>query len=145
MDLMRQGQRGLTGLHTRLYHLTGGRVGGRLGKVETVLLTTTGRKSGALRTTPLTVIVDGQRLILIASNGGAAKHPDWYVNLVANPDVVVQRQGQILHLRARTAGPQEREALWRKAVEVNGGYAGYQRKTQREIPVVICEPAPAQT
>jgi deazaflavin-dependent oxidoreductase (nitroreductase family) len=140
MDLLRQGQRGFTGLHARLYRLTGGRIGGHLGTAEAVLLTTTGRRSGALRTTPLTVVVDGERLILIASNGGAQKHPDWYLNLVANPDVVVQRQGTRMHLRARTAGPDERDALWHKAVEVYGGYAGYQRKTEREIPVVVCEP-----
>jgi deazaflavin-dependent oxidoreductase (nitroreductase family) len=143
MDLKRQGQRGFTGLHARLYRLTGGRVGGHMGKAEAVLLTTTGRKSGALRTTPLTVVVDGERLILIASNGGAQKHPDWYLNLVDSPDVVVQRQDQTLHLRARTAGHEERDTLWRKAVAVYGGYAGYQRKTEREIPVVICEPSAA--
>jgi deazaflavin-dependent oxidoreductase (nitroreductase family) len=143
MDLRRQGQRGVTGLHARLYRLTGGRIGGHLGKAEAVLLTTTGRRSGALRTTPLTVVVDGPRLILIASNGGAQKHPDWYLNLLANPDVVVQRQGEILHLLARTAGPDERDTLWRKAVDIYGGYAEYQRRTERQIPVVVCEPSAA--
>jgi deazaflavin-dependent oxidoreductase (nitroreductase family) len=142
MDLKRQGQRAATGLHTRVYRLTGGRIGAWLGSVQAVLLTTTGRKSGALRTTPLTAVPDGDRIILIASNGGAPRHPDWYLNLVAAPDVVIQRRAEILHLRARTAGPDEREALWSRAVAVNGGYAGYQRRADREIPVVICEPAP---
>jgi F420H(2)-dependent quinone reductase len=141
MDLKRQGQRAATGLHARVYRLTGGRIGGRLGSAQAVLLTTTGRKSGALRTTPLTAVPDGDRIILIASNGGAPRHPDWYLNLVAAPDIVIQRRAEILHLRARTAGPDERETLWSRAVAVHGGYADYQRRADREIPVVICEPA----
>ena len=140
---MRQAQRAFTGLHSRIYRLSGGRIGGSMGSVEAVLLTTVGRKSGTPRVTPLTVVPDGDRLILIASNGGAQKHPDWYLNLTADPDVVVQRQSKVLQMRARTAGPDERAALWPKAVAIYGGYAGYQRKTDREIPVVICEPRPA--
>ena len=141
VDLMRTAQRGLTGLHVWLYRSTGGRLGGHLGRtVEAVLLTTTGRVSGVPRTTPLTVVVDGSRLVLIASNGGASKHPDWYLNLVADPDVAIQRQSTTVRMRARTALGQEREALWHLAVSVYGGYAAYQRRTQRQIPVVVCEP-----
>jgi deazaflavin-dependent oxidoreductase (nitroreductase family) len=113
-----------------------------MGTVEAVLLTTTGRTSGAERTTPLTVVPDGDRLILIASNGGAPKHPDWYLNLSANPRVRIQRGATVRAMRARTAQPHERQALWDRAVAVYSGYAGYQRKTEREIPVVVCEPDP---
>jgi len=143
MDLRRQAQRAFTGLHSRVYRLTGGRIGRSMGSAEAILLTTTGRKSGAQRTTPLTVVPDGKRLILIASNGGAQKHPDWYLNLTANPEVRIQRGAAVQTMRARTAGPAERQALWDRAVSIYSGYAGYQRKTEREIPVVVCEPVPA--
>ncbi len=134
-------QRFVTGVHARAYRLTGGRLGGRIGRVEQVLLTTTGRRSGQARTTPLSVIADGDRLVLIASNGGAARHPDWYLNLTADAAVTIQRGGDHIAMRARTATPAERADLWRRAVALYSGYAGYQRRTSREIPVVICEPA----
>jgi deazaflavin-dependent oxidoreductase (nitroreductase family) len=137
---MRTGQKAFTSLHAHMYRLTNGKIGGRFGKAENVLLTTTGRKSGKARTTPLMVTVDGDRLILVASNGGAPKHPDWYLNLTADPDVIVQRGGQQLHLRARTATADERPALWSKIVGTYQGYEEYQKKTDREIPLVICEP-----
>lgn len=139
---MREGQKLVTRLHAGVYRRTGGRIGGRIGRVEHVLLTTTGRRSGRPRTTPLAVTPDGTRLLLIASNGGARRHPDWYLNLSADPEVTVQRGAARLTMRARTAGPAERVALWAKAVSVYGGYAGYQERASREIPVVICEPAP---
>jgi deazaflavin-dependent oxidoreductase (nitroreductase family) len=142
MDLVRTGQRAVTSLHSHVFRLTKGKVGGHFGKAENVLLTTTGRKSGAARTTPLTVTVDGDRLILVASNGGAPKHPDWYLNLTADPDVTVQRGGQLLRFRARTATADERPALWSNVVATYKGYDGYQKKTDREIPLVVCEPAP---
>jgi deazaflavin-dependent oxidoreductase (nitroreductase family) len=126
-------------LHAGVYRLTGGRVGGRLGHLEQVLLTTTGRTTGLARTTPLAVTVAGDQLVLIASNGGAARDPAWYGNLVAHPDVVVQRGPVRLPMRARTAQGDERARLWAAAVAGNPGYAGYQDKTRREIPVVVCE------
>lgn len=133
-------QRTVTGLHARVYRWTGGRIGRRIGRVEQVLLTTTGRRSGQPRTTPLTVIADAGRLVLIASNGGAARHPDWYLNLSVDPRVRIQRGPEQLDLIARTATPDERAELWPRAVALYGGYAAYQRRTEREIPVVICEP-----
>jgi deazaflavin-dependent oxidoreductase (nitroreductase family) len=142
VDLTRSVQKAVTSLHAQVYRLTNGKVGGRFGKAENILLTTTGRTSGTARTTPLTVTVDGDRLILVASNGGAPKHPDWYLNLTADPDVTVQRGGQQLHLRARTATADERPALWTKIVGTYRDYDSYQKKTDREIPLVICEPAP---
>ena len=130
----------VVGLHTSLFRRTGGRVGGRLGHLEQVLLTTTGRVSGEPRTTPLAVTVVGDRLVLIASDGGAARDPGWYRNLVAQPDVVVQRGADARPMRARTAAGGERTELWRAAVATTRGYAGYQAKTAREIPVVVVEP-----
>lgn len=135
------GRRLVTGLHAAVYRLTRGRVGGRLGSMEQVLLTTTGRRSGVPRTTPLTVLVDGSRLVLIASNGGAPRHPDWYLNLVEDPQVTVQRGAERLAQSARTASPDERATLWPRVVALYSGYATYQRRATREIPLVICVPA----
>lgn len=126
--------------HRAIYRLTRGRVGGRFGHLEQVLLTTTGRTTGAPRTTPLAVTAVGDRLVLVASDGGAERDPGWYRNLVAHPDVVVQR-GAVRHpMRARTATGDERAELWSAAVANNPGYAAYQAKTERQIPVVVCEP-----
>jgi F420H(2)-dependent quinone reductase len=141
MGVRRQGKRFVTGLHTRVYRVTGGRVGSRFGGVENVLLTTTGRKSGTPRTTPLSVLPDGNDLVLVASDGGAPRDPDWYLNLTSNPAVVVQRGGERREMLARTATPQERADLWPKVTALYGGYATYQKRTDREIPLVICTPA----
>ena len=130
------------GVHRAVLLLTGGRVGSRLGHLEQVLLTTTGRRTGRSRTTPLALTVVGDRLVLVASDGGARAHPSWYLNLVAHPDVVVRRGTDRLRLRARTAAGAERDELWRAAVASHGGYAAYQRRTDRQIPVVVLEPAP---
>ena len=140
MTLARTAQKLVTRGHTAIYRLTRGRIGQRLGPVENVLLTTTGRKTGQARTTPLTTLPDGDRLILIASDGGAANHPAWYLNLSADPEVTVQRGAGTRKYRARTADPQERAALWPRVVAMYAGYARYQERTEREIPVVICEP-----
>lgn len=129
-------------LHGAVFRLTGGRVGGRIGHLEQVLLTTTGRTTGSPRTTPLAVTVVGDRLVLIASDGGAPQDPGWYRNLVAHPDVRLQRGAVSRPMRARTAVADERAELWEAAVANNPGYAGYQRKTDRQIPVVVCDPRP---
>ena len=144
MSIRRQAQRAFTGLHARVYRWTGGKIGRSMGAAEAVLLTTTGRKSGARRTTPLTVVPVGDKVVLIASNGGATKHPDWYLNLTADPNVTIQRGATVTPMVARTAGPEERAELWQRAVSVYRGYAGYQEKTDREIPVVVCEPVDVQ-
>jgi deazaflavin-dependent oxidoreductase (nitroreductase family) len=141
MDLVRTSQHLFTSFHVQLYRWTGGLIGHRIGSVENVVLTTTGRRSGKARSTPLTVTVDGDRLVLVASNGGAPKHPDWYLNLTANPEVKVQRGREVIDMRARTATAAERTELWPKVLKSWRGYEGYQKKTEREIPLVICEPA----
>lgn len=127
-------------MHTAVFRRTGGRIGGRFGHLEQVLLTTTGRTTGRQRTTPLAVTVVGDRLVLIASDGGSDADPSWYRNLVAQPDVVVQRGAVSRPMRARTAVSDERTELWDAAVANNPGYAGYQTKTSRQIPVVVVGP-----
>jgi deazaflavin-dependent oxidoreductase (nitroreductase family) len=138
---MRAGQKAFTQLHVLVFRGTRGLIGGRMFLVENVLLTTTGRKSGKQRVTPLTATLDGDRVVLVASNGGAPKHPDWYLNLQADPHVTVQRGGSALAMLARTASAEERAELWPRVVATFKGYDGYQKRTEREIPLVICEPA----
>lgn len=106
-------------------------------------LTVTGRKSGLRRTTMLTApIMDSEKVVLVASKGGDDRDPEWFRNLVANPDVEVKviATGEVRRLRARVAGPDEKAAMWPSIVASYRGYAGYQRRTRRDIPVVVCEP-----
>jgi deazaflavin-dependent oxidoreductase (nitroreductase family) len=127
----------VTRVHKFSYRATAGRVGHRLGKIRVLLLTTTGRKSGRPWTTPLSYLSDGEDLVVIASYGGSDRHPAWYLNLVADPKATVEVGNRIMKVAARTAGPEERERLWTQAVEMYRGYEGYQRRTRRQIPLVI--------
>lgn len=137
----------MTGAHRALQRWSFGRLGWSLGSLPVIELTTIGRRSGqprsTLLTTPVVETVDGvERLIVVASRGGDDAYPAWYLNLVDHPDVTVQgRHGTALAYRARVADDTERERLWRLAVAAYGGYAAYQRKTARRIPIVILEPA----
>jgi len=123
-----------------LYRGTGGKVGGKFKGAPILLLTTQGRKSGKPRVTPLMYVRDGDALVLVASSGGSPQHPSWFLNLRDRPDVEVQIGKETERQRARVATPEERERLWPRAVEMYGGYAGYQTKTSREIPLVVLEP-----
>lgn len=105
-----------------------------------LLLTTRGRKSGKLRRTALYYAVDGGNYVIVASLGGSPKHPLWYLNLVEHPEVELQVGSETIRGRARTATAEERPRLWDLAVSVYPTYASYQKKTSREIPVVIVEP-----
>jgi deazaflavin-dependent oxidoreductase (nitroreductase family) len=129
----------LGSIHQRIYRLTGGKVGGRIGKLPVLLLTTTGRKSGRLRTQPLAYTKAADGYAVIASKGGAAQHPLWYLNLRANPlaDVTVGRETR--RVRARDAEGEERERLWRALADLYPGYDRYAQKTSRRIPVVVLE------
>jgi len=132
----------LTGLHRALLRLTGGRLGSRLGAMPVIELTTRGRRTGAERTTLLTVAarVD-DALVIVASRGGDDAHPAWYLNLVDDPHVHVGRPGEDARaMVARVAEEPERERLWPEVVQSYRGYAAYQRKTTRTIPLVILEP-----
>ena len=140
MGLTRRLMHLATRAHARVYRWTGGRMLGRLGHLEQVLLTTTGRRTGAPRTVPLAVTPVGSSVVLVASDGGAPGHPAWYLNLAAQPEVVVQRGRRAVPMLARVAVGAERDALWAAVVKNNPGYARYQERTPREIPVVVCEP-----
>jgi proline iminopeptidase len=108
--------------------------------VPSLLLTTTGRKSGEKFIFPLFYGQDGDSYIVVASKGGAPAHPKWYLNIVANPEVEVQVGTRKIKARARTATGEERARLWQKALEFWPPYADYQKKTEREIPVVVLDP-----
>ena len=134
------GFRILGGMHKRVYRLTGGKVGGRIAKVPVLLLTTTGRKSGQLRTTPLLYARAGDGYVVIASKGGAPQHPLWYLNLEANPLVEVTVGRETRQARARDTQGEERERLWRALADLYPGYDKYAQRTSRQIPVVLLEP-----
>lgn len=131
----------VSGLHRGVFRASRGRLGGRLVTMPVVELVTIGRTTGKRRSTMLTAPIHGDgRYVLVASKGGDDRHPEWYRNLVANPDVeLIVGDAAALRMRARTADADEKSALWPEITRVNPGYAGYQRKTSRDIPVVICE------
>jgi len=126
-------------IHPWLYRVSGGRIGGRVNGMPVLLLTTTGRRSGQSRTTPLIYGRDGDRYVVVASRGGAPAHPAWYDNLVAQPEISVQVMADRFRARARTASPVEKPALWKKMAAIWPPYEEYQQRTTREIPVVIIE------
>ena len=104
-----------------------------------VILTTTGRRTGKVRRTPLIRVHDGDNYLVVASLGGAPQHPVWYLNLLADPEVTLQDRGVVHELVARTASPEEKAGLWPIAVAVWPDYANYQAKTERDIPLVVLE------
>ncbi len=126
--------------HLFWYRLTGGVIGGSFGGNPMLLLTTTGRKSGRPRTTPLQYLADGENMVLVASNGGNPWHPAWWLNLERNPDAEVQVRNERRRVKAEKAEGEERERLWRLVVEMYSGYEGYQKTANREIPVVVLRP-----
>jgi deazaflavin-dependent oxidoreductase (nitroreductase family) len=128
------------GTHSALYRVTRGKVGGTMLKVPILLLITRGRKSGKERTTPLMFSRDGDNLVLIASVGGAPHHPGWYHNLQGG-EAEVQVGSERRRVRARDAEGEERERLWAQMVALYPNYAEYQKKTSRQIPVVVLEPS----
>ncbi len=123
-----------------LYEATGGERGGTMGGKPVVILTTKGARTGKLRKTPLMRVADGDRYAVIASLGGAAHHPVWYHNVVANPIVTLQDGATVRDYRAHVAEGDERAEWWARAVEAWPDYANYQTKTRRVIPVVVLEP-----
>jgi deazaflavin-dependent oxidoreductase (nitroreductase family) len=127
--------------HIREYVESDGKQGYLWRGVPTLLLTTRGRKSGKLRRTALIFGRDGKNYLVVASKGGAPKHPLWYLNLVANPEVKIQVGADKLTVRARTATKEEKPRLWKVMAEIFPKYNEYQAKAGRDIPVVILEPA----
>jgi deazaflavin-dependent oxidoreductase (nitroreductase family) len=127
--------------HTALYRLSGGRIGHRVpGAPPMLLLDHVGAKSGAKRTSPLVYVRDGEDLVLVASKGGYPKNPAWFHNLKAHPDTEVQVGSERRRVHAHVADAEEHKRLWPKALQVYRGYADYQKRTEREIPLVILEP-----
>jgi deazaflavin-dependent oxidoreductase (nitroreductase family) len=130
------------------FKATNGRVGSkwRVGAgwrkpVPTLLLAHVGRKSGKEYETPLLYLDDGADLVVVASQGGLPKNPQWYANLAAHPDTRVSLKGEKSRpVRARTATPDEREELWPRLVDLYADFAKYQKWTERTIPVVVLEP-----
>lgn len=124
-------------VHQRLYRWSGGRVGHRAGGLQHLLLTTTGGRSGAPRTVPLTYMADGDRWVLVASNGGADRHPAWWLNLAKDPRATIQVGGDTIAVAAHRADATERARLWPALKTMNPFYATYETLTAREIPVVV--------
>ena len=128
-------------VHRTVLMVSGGRIGHRAGSMQVVQLRHIGRTSGKEYSAMLTApIVEDGTYVLVASKGGDDRDPDWYRNLQAHPDVDLVVNGEVEHVTARTADEQERAELWPRIVDTYKGYGNYQSKTDRDIPVVICEP-----
>jgi deazaflavin-dependent oxidoreductase (nitroreductase family) len=133
--------KGMNLVHKTVLKLSGGRLLNSFGSMPVVELHTVGRTSGKRRTTMLTApIHDGDTYVLVASKGGDDRDPDWYRNLVADPAIELTVDGRTLEMTARVATDEEKADMWPRIVEAYKGYAGYQKKTDRNIPVVVCEP-----
>jgi deazaflavin-dependent oxidoreductase (nitroreductase family) len=126
--------------HTRRYRETGGEEGHDWQGTQTLILTTTGRKSGETRDAPLIYGRSGDDYLIVASKGGAPQPPGWFLNLEANPDVEIQVHADRLKVHARVATPDEKPALWQIMTKEWPAYDEYQTKTDRQIPVVVLEP-----
>jgi deazaflavin-dependent oxidoreductase (nitroreductase family) len=136
--------KGMNVAHKTVLKLSGGRLLNSFGTMPVVELHTIGRTSGKRRTTMLTAPIHGDgTYVIVASKGGDDRDPDWYRNLVANPDIELTVGGETLELTARVASDEEKAEMWPRIVEAYKGYAGYQKKTDRSIPVVVCEPRSA--
>lgn len=131
----------LSRLHTALYRLTSGMIGRRLVDNDMLLLTTIGRRTGAAHTVPLLYLEDDDRYVVFASWGGRDRHPEWYLNLLTDPQGVVQVRGRRRPVTSTIATASERERLWARAESAYSGYADYQNRTDRQIPVVILDPS----
>lgn len=133
----------MSAINTGLYRRTGGRVGAKFpGGAPVCLLTTTGRTSGEPRTMPLLYLRDGDDVVVVASKGGFSTHPQWYLNLLADPAVTVEIKRERIPMVARVADAAEKTALWPRLVAMYPSYDDYQARTDRDIPVVICSPRP---
>ena len=131
------GQRLLSRIHVSLYRLSRGRIGGRLWNAPVLLLTTIGRKTGKKRTTPVLYLRDGERIIIVASNGGRDNEPSWWTNLRHDPHADVQIRSEKGKMIARKAAEEEKGDYWPLLTKMYPAYNDYQRRTRREIPVVI--------
>jgi F420H(2)-dependent quinone reductase len=130
----------MTRTHVFLHRLTGGRYFNQLGGDEVCFVTMTGAKSGRTLTIPLMYVPYQDGVLLVASQGGAPKHPVWFGNLVKHPDIEVNHRGHRMRLRARQATAEEKPALWPICDRHYAPYAEYRKRTTRDIPIFVCEP-----
>ena len=136
-------QRALNAAHRALLAVTRGRIGWRVSGMPILELVTTGRRTGKRRATMLSSpLQHGDAYLIVASRGGDDRHPAWYLNLLEEPDVEVTTQHGTQRMRARVVKSEERAALWPQVTKDHPNYAGYQRKTDREIPLIWLEPLP---
>ena len=133
----------MNGVHKGLLRLSGGRLGWTAADMPVLELTTTGRRSGRPRPVMLTSpLMDGDRIVIVASKGGEDTHPAWFLNLREDPQVTVSMKGAPgMSMLASIASPGERDRLWPIVVDEQARYGGYQENTEREIPLVLLEPA----
>ena len=127
------------GIQIFLYKLTGGLIGGKMMGFSVLLLTTTGRKSGKLHTTPLGYFMRNGGYIVVASNSGGEKNPAWFLNIQNNRNVRIQIRNKTLEGTARTLSGEERAKAWKQVVSSAPQYAAYEKRTTREIPVLLIE------
>jgi deazaflavin-dependent oxidoreductase (nitroreductase family) len=133
----------LAAANVHAYRLSGGRIGGRMGRAPVLLLEHVGRRSGKRRVVPLLYLADGKNLVIVASRGGSDATPAWWHNLRAAPATTVEVGREHRAVLARQAPPEERAQLWPRLVEMYPDYATYQGRTEREIPVIVLEPRAA--
>jgi deazaflavin-dependent oxidoreductase (nitroreductase family) len=129
--------------HPAVIRLSRGKLGTKVGAAPVLLLTTTGRKSGKARTVPLCYLAEGDDLVIVASYGGDDRAPQWFGNLQADPAVTVEIDGTTTPMTATVADADAKARLWPQVVAMYKGYAGYQKKTDRDIPLVLLTPKPA--
>jgi deazaflavin-dependent oxidoreductase (nitroreductase family) len=127
-------------LNVPIYRLTRGRLMNKVGKAPVLLLTSTGRRSGQLRTAPVLYLTDGARLVVIGSNAGNKREPAWSHNLKANPDAEVQIRAERRTVKARVAEGEERADLWQKMNREYAGFEDYDERTSRDIAVFVLDP-----
>ena len=127
----------MTKVHSVLYRSSNGAIGGRIANSPVLLLTTTGRRSGKQRTVPLLYLRDGGNVVLVASNGGAVRHPTWWLNLQTTPEAWIQVKGIRRRVKAEQASAADKQRLWPRLTAMYPGYKRYQEITDRDIPVVI--------
>jgi F420H(2)-dependent quinone reductase len=139
--LFRRALRAASAVHRVLYRASGGRIGGRVWGLPILLLTTTGRRSGRARTTPLCYLPAGDALVVVASNGGMDWFPDWWLNLLEQPQAEVRAGRDRRAVVARRAAPDEHARLWAELTAIAPGYLRYRARTEREIPLVLLERA----
>ncbi|MFF3226579.1 nitroreductase family deazaflavin-dependent oxidoreductase [Nocardia suismassiliense] len=140
MSIPHQLERIFAGLNASLYRVSGGKLGGRLGKAPILLLTTVGRKSGQRRTSPLLYQQDGGRYLIAGSHRGTPTHPDWVLNLRANPEAEVQINSKTIPVTATELAPAERDAAWPGLDAMYPSFADYRSKTDRTIPIFALVP-----